>query len=532
MPDNDQALAQVPEAKAVPKKRTHLSLVWIIPVVAAVAGAWVAVTKIMSEGPKITIVFRSAEGLEANKTKIRYNGVDIGTVTAFRLTEDHQQVIATAKLAPKTESFLAKDTKFWVVRPQISGATITGLSTLISGAYLGIDIGKSPETARNFIALEMPPLVMGGAPGRFFMLKSPDLGSLDQGTPIFFRRIQAGEVVSYELEKDGRSLNVKIFVRAPYDQYVTADTRFWCASGIDMTLSASGLRVRTESVLSILIGGLAFETPATDSPAPPAPPADSDTVFTLYSDRAEAFRPPASDPQTYLLVFNQSVRGLAIGAPVEMRGIQIGEVTDIRAEFDAKTLDFSVPVTVRVDPARFGVKMAEKLTGAEAIARHKKVMDALVSRGLRAQLRTGSMISGSLYVAVDFFPDAPPVTLDWSHTPVQVPTQPGQIEALEASLAKIIKKLDEIPVKGITDDVQKAIGDLDKTLVSTRGTLANTDKLLNSADRMLAPNSELDAQLESILQEMGGAARAMRLLADYLERHPEALIRGKTGEAK
>ena len=272
-------------------------------------------------------------------------------------------------------------------------------------------------------------MVMGGAPGRFFRLKTSELGSVDKDTPIFFRHLKAGTVVSYELDKDGQYLNVRIFVRAPYDQYVTPNTRFWHASGIDMTLSASGLRVQTESLLSILIGGLAFETPAS---GPLLPPAEADTQFTLYSDRADAFRPPAQNPQTYLIVFNQSVRGLAVGAPVEMKGIPIGEVTEVRAQFDNQTKEFSVPVTIQVDPARFGVKLIAMPGETNAVADHRKLLDTLVSRGLRLQLKTGSMISGSLYVSAEFFPDAPPATLDWSQNPVQLPTQPGQIEAIEA----------------------------------------------------------------------------------------------------
>ena len=256
---------------------------------AAVAGVWVAVTNILSEGPKITIVFQSAEGLEAGKTKIHYNGLDVGTLTAIRLADDHQHVIATAKMAPKTEDFLVKDTKFWVVRPQISGLNVTGLGTLISGDYIGVEIGQSKESERNFIALETPPMVTGEAPGRFFMLKTPELGSLDEGTPIYFRQLQAGQVVSYELDKDGKFLNVKVFVQAPYDQYVNPNTRFWQASGIDMSLSATGLRVQTESLMSILAGGIAFETPAT---GPLLPPAEANTVFTLFNDRTEAFKPP------------------------------------------------------------------------------------------------------------------------------------------------------------------------------------------------------------------------------------------------
>src|SRR5712692_4961355 len=262
MPDREPPLPPVPESRALPKKRTRFSLVWFIPIVAALVGAWVAVTRVLSEGPKITIVMKSAEGLEAGKTKVHYNGVDIGTVTTIELSKDHQHVTMTAQMAPKTEAFLVEDTKFWVVRPRISGANITGLGTLISGAYIGVEIGSSKEDRREFVALETPPVITGDIPGRFFILKTPDLGSLDTGTPIFFRRLQVGQVASYKLDGDGQFFTLRVFVKAPYDQYVNPNTRFWQASGIDVDLSASGLQVRTQSVLSILIGGVAFETPA------------------------------------------------------------------------------------------------------------------------------------------------------------------------------------------------------------------------------------------------------------------------------
>src|SRR5437867_3628102 len=346
----------VPESRNVPRKRTRLSVVWIVPIVAAIAGVWVAVTRILAEGPKITIVFKTAEGLEAGKTKIHYNGVDVGTVTAIRLSDDHRRVIATAEMAPKTESFLVDGTQFWVVSPRISGATVSGLGTLLSGAYIGMEIGSSQQKKRDFIALDTPPVVTSEVPGRFFMLKTPDLGSLEAGTPIFFRRLQVGQVVSYELDKDGETLSVKVFVNAPYDQYVNPDTRFWHASGVDVSLNASGLNVQTQSVLSLLIGGIAFETPATGAVLRAA---EANTVFTLFRDRADAFKPPAHNPQTYLVVFKQSVRGLAPGAPVEFRGIQIGEVVDMNAQVDPKTFEFSVPVIIRLDPERLGVKVLD-----------------------------------------------------------------------------------------------------------------------------------------------------------------------------
>ena len=521
MPEN-QGVPYVPESRNVPRKGTRLSLVWIVPIVAAIAGVWVAVTRILAEGPKITIVFRSAEGLEAGKTKIHYNGVDVGTLTAIRLSDDHQRVIATAQMAPKTESFLVDDTKFWVVTPRIAGGTVSGLGTLLSGAYIGMEIGQAKEKRRDFVALAEPPVVTGDVPGRFFMLKTSTLGSLEYGTPIYFRRLQVGEVASYVLDDDGQGLTVKVFVKAPYDQYVTPNTRFWHASGIDLSLTASGLSVQTQSLVSILIGGIAFETPAT---GPVLPAAAADTVFTLYGDRNEAFQLPARDPQTFQLVFKQSVRGLTVGAPVEFHGIPIGHVVALDAQVDVKTFEFSVPVTVVVDATRFGVKVVELEPGADLATVRRKLLENFVAHGARAQLRSGSLLTGAMYVAIDFFPDASAVTMDWSRKPVEFPTVPGELEGIEAGITKIVKKLDTVPIQAIGDDLKKAIVHLDETLVSARGTF-------DSATRLVAPDSTLDTELNTTLQELSRAARGLRVLADYLERHPEALVRGKTGEAK
>jgi paraquat-inducible protein B len=529
MPESDTPMPPVPESRAVSRKRTRLSLVWVVPIVAAVAGVWVAVTRILAEGPTITIDFQSAEGLEAGKTKIQFNGVDVGTLMTIRLSDDHRRVITTAQMAPKTESFFVTDTKFWVVRPRISGANVTGLGTLISGAYIGMEIGHSRKHKRDFVALTTPPVVTSDVPGRYFLLKTSNLGSLDGGTPIYFRRLKVGEVSSYELDKDGQSLTVKAFVYAPYDQYVTPNTRFWHASGIDVSLSASGLTVQTQSVLSILIGGIAFETPAT---GPVLPAAEVDTVFTLFSDRADAFKLPAHDPQTYVLVFEESVRGLAPGAPVEFKGIPIGEVAEVTAELNAQTFTFSVPVTIRLDAQRLGVKVRDLAPGVDLISLHRQLIDSMVAHGVRAQLRTGNLLTGALFVALDFFPDAPPATVDWSEKPAQLPTIPGELAAIEANVVSIIKKIDQLPFKALGNDLQKAMAELDRTLVSARGALDGGRVTLDNANKLIEPNSVLGAELGNTLQEVSRAARSVRVLADYLERHPEALIRGKTGEAK
>jgi paraquat-inducible protein B len=519
MPDRDTPSSPIPDSKIRSRRQTRLSLVWIIPIVAAIIGAWVAAVKIMNEGPTITIVFRSAVGLEAGKTKVRYNGIDVGEVSAIRLSKDYKHVIATVQMAPDTEGFLVEDTRFWAVTPRISGASVTGLSTLISGAYISFEIGKSTKEKRSFDALETPPVVTGEVPGRFFILKTTDLGSVNAGTPVYFRRLKVGEVASYELDKDGRNLTVKIYVFAPYDQYVNPETRFWQASGIDVSLSATGVSVQTQSVLSMLVGGIAFETPATGSTPPPAEP---NTVFTLYHDRAEAYRPPPQNPQTYLLVFKQSVRGLNVGAPVEFWGIPIGEVTEIHAEADFKTKGFLILVTITVDPKRLGVKTAAGETGPSSGPR-RKLVDAMVARGLRAQLRTGNLLTGALYVAVDFFPKEPPYKMNWTQNPVRFPAIPGTLQTVEASAANLIEKLEKVPYQEIGNDLRKTITGLDQTLADTRRTLDN-------ANRLLEPDSQMNQDLSSTLQEVRRTARELNILIDYLERHPESLIRGKPEE--
>ena len=522
MPDGEAAPApEVPTSRTVVKKRTTLSPVWIVPIAAALVGAWVAAAKILSEGPTITITFGTAEGLEAGKTKVHYNGVEIGTVRTIRLSDDHQRVVVTVDMEPKTEDFFVDDTHFWVVRPRISGANISGLGTLISGAYIGMEIGTSRTHRRRFDALDAPPVVAGNVPGRTFVLKTDDLGSLDYGTPMYFRRFQVGEITAYQLDADGRSITVKAFVKAPYDRYVTPETRFWHASGIDVSLSAAGLDVQTQSAMSILVGGVAFDNPLTPTAAKPA---DADTTFTLFSDRAHAFRPARGEPQIYAIMLRQSVRGLEHGAPVEFRGIPIGEVADMRSMYDPKTSDFGVLVTLDVYPEMLGVPTVD-LSTPGGLAAHRQRIDGLVAHGLRAQMRSGSLLTGSLYVALDFFPDAPPASLDWTRTPVELPTQPGDIEAVEATLMKIVKKLDKLPIDKIGDDVTKALVQLDQTLASGRRTL-------DTADSAIAPDSALRADLSNTLQEVARAARAVRLLGDYLERHPESLVRGKSGDSK
>ena len=548
MPDipEQDGFPEIPTAASVPKKQRRLSVVWIIPLVAAVIGGWIAVQKILSEGPKITIRFHNAEGLEAGKTKIKYNGVEIGTVSTVTLSHDRKGVVASAEMAPECRDMLVDDTQFWVVRPRISGGTVSGLGTLLSGSYIGMEVGKSKDKRHDFVGLTAPPVVTGDVPGRFFLLKAENLGSLDYGTPLFFRRIQVGQVVGYTLDQDGRSITANMFVHAPYDQYVTPETRFWQASGIDVSMAANGISVHSESLVSLLIGGIAFETPST---APILPPAEPDTAFKLFDNRAQAMKPPEGEPQTYVLIFKESVRGLMVGAPVEFSGIHFGEVVSIGLHLDLATYDLSVPVTIKVYPEL----LYERVVGNDPKTlrpdRHH-ISDRLIDLGLRAQLRTGSLITGALYVAFDLFPNAPRVKLDRSRDPVELPTVPGELQEIQQSLMRIVQKFDNLPLDAIAKDLRKSLATLDQSLkdfgslakrvnadwvpegknalAEARRTLEAAERALSSVDRTyLGRDAPVQQELQDALLEFASAARSFRLFVDYLDRHPESLLWGK-----
>lgn len=539
-------LSGLPEATCMPRKQRRLSVVWIIPLVAAVLGGWVAVQKMLSEGPTITISFHNAEGLEEGKTKVRYNGVDVGTVTTITLSPDRKRVIATAAMAAESRDMLVEDTQFWVVRPRISGGTVSGLGTLLSGSYIGMEVGQSMEKQHAFRALAAPPVVTGDVPGRFFILRADNLSSLDYGTPLFFRRIQVGQVVAYQLDQDGRTITANIFIHAPYDQYVTPATRFWQASGIDVSLAANGINIHTESLVSVLIGGIAFETPEI---GPPLPPAEPNTAFTLFENRVLAMKPPEGAPRTFVLIFRQSVRGLVVGAPVEFSGIHFGEVVSIGLNLHPQTYDIAIPITIRIYPDM----LFEKLTqGNSPTVRpdSQQIVDKFVELGFRGQLRTGNLITGALYIAFDIFPDAPRVKVDWSQQPVVLPTVPGELQEIEQSLMRIVRKLDQLPLEAIAGDLRKTLATLDQSLkdvgglarrvttevapeaksalAEARRTLEAAERALSSADKAyLGQNAPVQQEFRDALQELTRAARSLRVLADYLDRHPESLLRGK-----
>ncbi|RZF29644.1 MCE family protein [Paraburkholderia sp. UYCP14C] len=529
---DDRNAPNLPIAVVAEPSRWRPQFVWLVPLVAILIAGGLAVQSIMQRGPTITIGFATGDGIEPGKTKIKFRNVDIGVIKSLELSDDHKTVVARAEMSRNSSSMLVDDTRFWVVRPRISGGTVSGITTLISGAHIGMDIGTSHTLRRDFAGLESPPVLASGTPGREFVLKSGNIGSLDIGSPVFFRRLQVGQIVSYALDADGAGMTIHAFINAPYDRYVTNDTRFWQASGVDVTLDTTGVKVDTESLVSILIGGLAFENPPDSSGKAEA---QAQHTYQLFGDRNEAMKRHDSIVDKYVLTFNESVRGLTVGAPVDFRGIVIGEVSAIRAHFDPVRKEFSIPVEVSIFPDRLISREDWQGNAGSTQSDRKSFADYLVSKGLRAQLRTASLLTGQLYVAIDFFPAAPEAAVDWNEKMPQLPTVPGNLQGLQESITNLVAKLNRIPFDGISADLHKTLSDAD-TLLKTintdiapeaKETLSAAREALTSANRTLQSDSPLQQQTAETMRELSRSAASVRSLADYLERHPESLIRGK-----
>ncbi|MGV2290271.1 MlaD family protein [Trinickia sp. YCB016] len=512
------------------------SLVWLVPLAAALICIALVVRYVSDRGPAVTISFSSAEGLEAGKTKIRYKSVDIGMVTGVRLSHDRARVLVKAQLTKAARQFAVDDTRFWVVRPRIGASGISGLGTVISGAYIGADLGRSRDARSEFAGLEAPPAVANDEKGRRFVLHGESLGSIDIGLPVYYRHVQVGQVTGYALDKDGAGVTIDVFVEAPYDRYVGAEARWWHASGVDLRIDSSGMTLNTQSLATIAMGGLAFQSPPGQSAGAEAP---DGTAFPLAADAAAAMREPDGPSAPVVMKFTQSLRGLSVGAPVDFRGIELGYVTAIDVEYDARRREFTMPVTMNLFADRLGQRYRESLGGGDSAA-GKALILKLVARGLRGQLRTGNLLTNQRYIALDMFPNAPPVTLDFSRVPLELPTVPNTLEELQVQIADIVSKLDKVPFDSIGTRLNSTLAhadslfrQLDTELApQASDTLVAAKEAFTAAQSTLEQDSPLQSDLHAALTQLTRTLQSLNQLADYLERHPESLLIGKARDAQ
>ena len=555
-----RSASDVPLAEV--RKKRGISLVWLIPLVALAIGGFLAWKAYSSRGPSITITFDTAEGLDAGKTKLRYLDVEVGTVTDVAIAPGLKNIVVTAEMVPSAAAYLRTGTTFWIVRPRIGVGGVSGLGTLLSGAYIGLAPGDGADE-RQFTGLTDPPPISSNVPGREFVLTAPELGSVSPGAPIYYRGIDIGQVLGYKLNPDQRELDIDIFVKEPFHDLIRNTSRFWNASGISVSTGASGIEVQVASLQALLVGGINVDTP---SGGMAAPVADAGTRFPLYPSQRALAQAQFTQKVPYLVYFDSSVRGLSVGAPVEFRGITVGSVTDIRLEFDRQTSKIVIPVTIEIEPQR----IVPDITQAELQNSNHRAMAGLVERGLRAQLQTGNLLTGELFVDMVFVSDAPSAALDTSGPVPVIPSVPATLEALQASATGILNKIAALPIEQLVqslsqtavglerivnapelqtaatsfgpaiNDLRQIIAKLDASASPLLGNVTAATQTLNttlrdaqgaiaSIERALGSDSALTNNAENLMQELTRAARSIRVFADYLERNPQALLRGKSG---
>lgn len=530
----DPGARPLPEVR--PRKEQRFSWIWLVPLLAVLVGGGLLARDWMAVGPSVVIAFESAEGIEAGQTRVRYKDVVVGTVTEVKVDHARGKVLVTAQLNRDGAEYITrKGSRFWVVRPRLGLSGISGLGTLLSGVHIAVDTASASEESRDavyeFEGLESPPEISAERPGTRFTLQAEDLSWLDVGSPVYFRRIQVGQVIGYNLNDNGTAVNVQIFVDAPYDRYVTADARFWNASGVNVSLDADGLSVQTGSLTSILAGGVAFAQ-ASEFDTDPARP---NAVFKLHHNRQQAMADPDGEPMLLEFHFNQSVRGLKVGAPVDFRGLELGEIVDIDMAFDRENRQFFALVQARIYPLRFGpvYERMRELDKDPHIAR-ARMLEGMVARGLRAQMRASNLLTGQQYVALDFFRNEKPVEFDGTQYPPVLPTISGDFDRLQQQLGSIVSKIDALPIEELVQDLRNTLQSVTNTLNGVDGkltpelatTLRSVRKTLRAVDKFVEDGSSVTGGLEGTMRELSAAARALRALADHLQAQPGSLLRG------
>lgn len=525
-----------PRPEIRPRKEQSFSWIWLIPILAVIVGGGLLVRDWMSTGPTITISFESAEGIEAGQTRVRYKDVVVGTVTDIKVDHVQGRVLVSAQLKREGAEYITQsDSRFWVVRPRLGVSGVSGLGTLLSGVHIAVDTSSAaPEQDKrvyDFKGLETPPEVSSERPGTRFVLQAEDLGWLDIGSPVYYRRIQVGQVIGYSLDEGGKAVSIQIFVDAPHDRYVTADARFWNASGVNFELDADGISVQTGSLTSIMAGGVSFAQ-ADEFDTELAKP---NAVFKLHSSQNEALADPDGEPMLLEFQFHHSVRGLKIGAPVDFRGLELGDIVDIDMEFDSDKRQFYASVRARIFPLRFG-PIYERMTELDKdphIAR-ARMLEGMVARGLRAQMRAANLLTGQQYVALDFYQNEPPVEFNGTEYPPVLPTIPGDFDRLQTQLGSIVSKIDALPLDALVQDLRDTLQSVTAMLSGVDGkltpeltsTLRGLRKTLSSVERFVDEGSATAGGLEGTMRELSAAARALRTLADHLRAQPGSLLRG------
>lgn len=532
---------------ATPAIRTaqRWNIVWVVPIVAALIGAWMVWQHMRSHGPVARVSFETADGIVAGKTEIRCRSVRVGYVRTVELSDDLNSVTVSVQMDPETRNLLREGSRFWVVRPRVSGTDISGLGTLLTGAYIELDPGNGTEGALDFTGLENPPATISSIPGLRLQLFADQAASLVAGSPIYYRGYEIGRIEGKSLDAEGRRVIYNAFIREEYGGLIRKNTRFWNTSGIDVTAGVDGFKVRTPSFQSMVSGGVSCAVPGGMEPGPPSP---DGTIFRLYPGENEAMNTPFEPNLRMLLLFDHSVRGLNQGAPVEFRGMPIGRVADISFDYLKGRGDMRVPVLVEIDTRLLLVDRDDNDPESDS-----RYLQSAVEEGLRGSLRTASLITGALFVDLDYHPDAEPAEIVNLGDYLSLPTVSSGFALLEGKLAGILDKIEAMPIDEMVTRFSTAAEETAVTVAAARdvfsevraATVAMRETLeqpsfrnlpeelnrtlaaLEQSVASLGPEGAVQGDLLRTLDEMRAALRSMATLTNTLEEKPNSLIFGR-----
>ncbi|MEE9333831.1 MAG: MlaD family protein [Granulosicoccaceae bacterium] len=539
----------------------RISLVWLLPILAVLFAAYMLWQSYEERGPQVEIIFDGADGVEAGSTRIRHKDVDVGTVEEVRFGDDLETVVVVARLDPDVAPYIDADTRFWIVNARINTTEISGLSTLLSGAYIEVDWDSTPgDRQRTFEGLQEAPLTQRGTPGMRVTLNADEAGYIYVGSPVFFRQIEVGRVERRRLQDDGQQVLFDLFVEAPYHKHIYQNTRFFGVSGVEANLTADGASVRVESIAALFTGGIAFVN--NNLLEAEEPIMRDGTNFKLYDNRLAAldsfFDDDDDDRYRYMVEFSGTIKGLRAGAAIEYNGLRVGRVLNVSLGEAAEGESVGDPTKARAvlqfQPRRLGVKKISK----EAF---NQTLQSYVNRGIRVQLASGNILTGSLMVKLVEMPDEPAYEVDFTQQPYpMLPTTQSNISAVTADVETLIKNLSELPLSSLvtaatdlisdtrtlvaSSDTQALPAQITETLASfstaakqlerASGDLPVMMKALTSASRNaddvlsgLSPDSELYVELAAAVRELRVAAKSIAAFAELLEENPNAVLTGR-----
>ncbi|MBN2793488.1 MAG: intermembrane transport protein PqiB [Desulfuromonadales bacterium] len=492
------------ETRAKITQKRRLSMIWIIPIVAMLLGGWMVLHSYYSRGPVITIEFMNAEGLVAEKTRIKTLDVDVGLVKSVNINQDYDGVVVTAQIDKSNSSLLREDSQFWVVRPRIGTSGVSGLGTLLSGAYIQLSPGNGEPGREHFLGLDAPPLTPANTPGLNVTLISTDQSNLKAGEPVLYRGFTVGRVEKTEFDTQKRQVLSSVFINAPYDDLVTENTRFWNARGISVKMGADGVKINSESVESLLIGGVSFALPDN---RPPGNAVENGSEFLLYPDKDSINQANYKYSLDYLLLFDSSVRGLLPGAPVTYRGLEIGKVVDISFEYlllDQKNrfdeLHAKVPVLIRLTPAALtGEDSSQKVE-----AMRQRITES-ITKGFRATLRTGNLLTGNLYISLDYFDNPPPAEISQLAGYPVLPTTSDGFDQIQNKVSQLLDTINTLPLKETVQSADQTLQDLGSAAQKAEQVLDDLDSLLVDPDTRNLPK-QLRETLVGLRESLSGLA--------------------------